>query len=278
MQGIGIKGNEEIVSFVPLLTTYLNRDRISRASSDTRMTVLIEVIDNFAIWVYLGCALTILVYLRVIYLARKERGASLFTIEKEVATGKAYRATFTILGLLVIVSLIAFVDFYLAPSLNVVASSNTPQPPLVLPTPTNTPVPPTPTPIATRGPLVRPTPPWTPTPEVTPTPLVVPAACPDQGSRITSPGANQTVRGVVEVKGRASIDQFQFYKVEFGFGHSPAEYHVIDQLKYSPVNDGLLVVWNTDGLSGPVTLRLTVVNIDGNYPGPCEVPVIVESP
>ena len=78
------------------------------------MTVLIELIDNFAIWIYVACALTILVYLRVIFLAKKERGASLFTIEKEVATGRAYRATFTILGLLVIVSLVALVGCVVA--------------------------------------------------------------------------------------------------------------------------------------------------------------------
>lgn len=241
------------------------------------MTVLIELIDSFAIWIYIACALIILVYLRVIYLARRERGASLFTIEKEVATGKAYRATFTILGLLVIVSLVAFVDLSLAPSLNVAVGRSTPQAPLVLPTATNTPVPPTPTATATRGPLVRPTPPWTPTPEATPTPAVVPAACPDPLARITSPGVNQTVGGVVEVRGTASIDLFQFYKVEFGFGHNAGEFHVIDEVKDSAVNDGVLVVWNTAGISGPVTLRLTVVNIDGNYPSPCEVPVVVES-
>ena len=238
------------------------------------MTVLIELIDSFAIWIYIACALTILVYLRLIYLARKEKGASLFTIEKELATGKAFRATFTILGLLVIISMVAFVDFSLAPSLNV-ASSSTPEGPVVLPTPTNTPVPPSPTPIPTRGPLVRPTPPWTPTPEATPTPLVVPATCSEPAARINAPGVNQRVQGVVEVRGTANIDFFQFYKVEFGFGHDGSEFHVIDQLRYSPVNDGVLVLWNTDGLSGPVTLRLTVVNFDGNYPTPCEVPVIV---
>jgi hypothetical protein len=241
------------------------------------MRVLIELIDNFAIWIYVACALTILVYLRVIYLARKERGASLFTIEKEVATGKAYRATFTILGLLVIVSLVAFVNFSLAPSLNIASSNSTPQPPLVLPTATNTPVPPTPTPTSTRGPLQRPTPPWTPTPEATPTAMVQPAACPDPTARITSPGANQRVRGVVEIRGTANLDFFQFYKVEFGFGHDGTEFHVVDQLKYSPVNDSVLVLWDTSGLSGPVTLRLTVVNIDGNYPTPCEVPVVVQT-
>lgn len=241
------------------------------------MTVLIELIDNFAIWIYIACALTILVYLRVIYLARKERGASLFTIEKEVATGKAYRATFTILGLLVVVSLVAFVDLYLAPSMGVALSNGTPQPPVVLPTPTDTPPPPTPTATATRGPLVRPTPPWTPTPEETPTPVVRPASCPDPTARITSPGVNQTVRGLVEIRGTANTDFFQFYKVEFCFGNNTGEFHVIDDLKYSRVEDAVLVVWNTGELSGPVTLRLTVVNVDGNYPPPCEVPVIVQA-
>jgi hypothetical protein len=240
------------------------------------MTVLIELIDSFAIWIYIACALTILVYLRVIYLARKERGASLFTIEKEVATGKAYRATFTILGLLVIISLVAFVDMFLAPSLSIVASSSTPEGPVVLPTHTVTPVPPTPTATATRGPLVRPTPPWTPTPEETPTPEVTPASCPDPGSRITYPGVNQTVHGMVEIRGRATTDSFHFYKVEFSLGHNSSEFHVIDDIKYSPVENGILVLWNTGELSGPITLKLTVVKNDGNYPPPCEVPVTVQ--
>ncbi len=241
------------------------------------MTVLIELIDSFAIWIYIACALTILVYLRVIYLAKKERGASLFTIEKEVATGKAYRATFTILGLLVIISLVAFVDVFLAPTLSTVASGSTPEGPVDLPTPTNTTVPPTPTPTATRGPLVRPTPPWTPTPEETPTPQIEPASCPDPGSRITYPGKNQTVHGAVQIRGSATTESFSFYKVEFGFGQNPSEYHVIEDMRYSPVENGLLVVWNTGDLSGVITLRLTVVKEDGNYLTPCDVPVIVQA-
>lgn len=243
------------------------------------MAVLIELIDSFAIWIYIACALTILAYLRVIYLARKERVASLFTIEKEVATGKAYRATFTILGLLVIVSLVAFVDFFLAPSLDVALSNQSGQTPVVLPTSTSTPVRPTPTATGTRGPLVRPTPPWTATPEATSTPPVAAAACPD-GATITSPGPNQSVQGLVEVTGTANIDAFQFYKVEFGFGHNPdpAGFHVIEEQKFTPVNNGVLVVWDTSGLSGPVTLRLMVVDVDGNYPVPlCTVPLTVGS-
>jgi hypothetical protein len=239
------------------------------------MTVLIELIDNFAIWIYVACTLTILVYLRVIFLAKKERGASLFTIEKEVATGRAYRATFTILGLLVIVSLVAFVDVYLAPTLSVAMGSSTPTGPLVLPTPTDTPLVPTPTASPTRGPLSRPTPPWTPTPETSPTPIVASASCPDPLSKITYPGVNQTVQGLVEITGTAKCDAFQFYKVEFSIGQGASEYHVIDDLKYSPVEDGVLVNWNTGELSGPIMLRLTVVTTDGNYLPPCEVPVVV---
>jgi len=241
------------------------------------MTVLIELINNFAIWIYVACALTILVYLRVIYLAKMERGASLFTIEKEVATGKAYRATFTILGLLVIISLVAFVDLYLAPTLGVAVGSSTPEGPLVLPTPTDAPPAPTATATATRGPLVRPTPPWSPTPEQSPTAAIVTAAaCPDPMSRISYPGVNQTVGGVVAIRGTAEADAFQFYKVEFGFGQSGSEFHVIDDLKHTAVDNGVLVLWNTGELSGPITLRLTVVTVDGNFLPPCEVPVIVQ--
>jgi hypothetical protein len=239
------------------------------------MTVLIELIDNFAIWIYIACALTVLAYLRVIYLAKKERGASLFTIEKEVATGRAYRATFTIFGLMVILSLVAFVDVYLAPTLGVAVSNSTPSGPLTLPTPTNTPFVPNPTITPTRGPLVRPTPPWTPSPEASPTIIVRPASCPDPLGQITFPGANQTVGGVVEVRGTAKTDAFSFYKVEFSFGEGGNDFHVIEDLKYTSVENGVLVVWDTGDLSGAVTLRLTVVNNDGNYPPPCEVPVVV---
>jgi len=243
------------------------------------MTVLIELIDNFAIWIYVACALTVLVYLRVIFLAKKERGASLFTIEKEVATGRAYRATFTILGLLVIVSLVAFVDVYLAPTLSVAMGSSIPTGPLVLPTPTDTPVVPTPTASPTRGPISRPTPPWTPTPETSPTPIpiVASASCPDPLSKITYPVLNQTVGGIVEIKGTAKIDDFWFYKVEFCLPDCGSEPHMIDQMKYRAVENGVLMAWDTGDLSGPVTLRLTVVKSDGNYSDPpCEVPVVVQ--
>jgi len=241
------------------------------------MTVVIELIDNFAIWIYIACALTVLVYLRVIYLAKKERGASLFTIEKEVATGRAYRAIFTIFGLLAILGLVAFVDVYLAPSLGIAVAVNTPEGPFGLATPTVTPIPslPAPTVTPTRAPLVRPTPPWTPTPEASPTPVVVQASCPDPGVRITYPGKGQRVSGTVEIRGTAMIEGFSFYKVEFCFGDNGNDFHVIGDLKDFPVENGVLAVWPTGELSGPVTLRLTVVKTDGNYPTPCEVPVVV---
>jgi hypothetical protein len=95
-------------------------------------------------------------------------------------------------------------------------------------------------------------------------------------SRISYPGVNQRVSGVVEIRGTAKSDAFQFYKVEFGFGQGGNEFHVIDDMKYTTVENGVLVLWNTGELSGPVTLRLTVVNRDGNYLPPCEVPVIVQ--
>lgn len=246
--------------------------------SSKAMTTLIQLIDALAFWIYIACGLAILVCLRATYLARKERKAARFTVEKEMATGKAYRATITILGLLVIISFVALVDFSLAPSLTTTVTHSTPQARrLVLPTPSNTPVPRTPTPAAPRGPLVRRIPSSTPTSEPTPTRTVLRTACPDPGARITRPGVNQSVRGLLQVKGTANIEDFRFYKVEFGYGHDQTEFHVIGGLKYSPVNDGVLIVWDSTDLSGPVTLRLTVVNMEGNFPTPCEVPVIVQA-
>lgn len=80
--------------------------------------------------------------------------------------------------------------------------------------------------------------------------------------------------GVIEIRGTAQIDDFSFYKVEFCSGGGASEPHLIGETKHSPVENGVLVVWNTGDLSGPVTLRLSVVKADGNYAS-CDVPIIV---
>ncbi len=99
------------------------------------------------------------------------------------------------------------------------------------------------------------------------------------GVAITSPReSGDPVRGRVNISGSASIPNFQFYKVEFAAGTNPADtsfHNMAADVHRSPVASGQLDVWDTTGLpDGPYTLRLTVIDMSGNFPCP---PVYVRS-
>lgn len=84
--------------------------------------------------------------------------------------------------------------------------------------------------------------------------------------QMTSPEMNAELRGVVEIKGSASVPNFQFYKVEFGVGPNPAQWAIIGVLHDKPVINSRLEVWDTTKLpDGVYTLRLQAVKRDGNY-------------
>jgi len=124
------------------------------------------------------------------------------------------------------------------------------------------------------GPVPPPPPP--PPPAPTPTPQV--AVCPPWAN-ITEPTVNAELNGsgFAFVRGTASIDNFWFYKLEFGWGEWPTEWYVIEDLHYEPVVNGFLDDWKTGALpEGVYQLRLTVVDNNGNYPEPCQVRVIVK--
>lgn len=83
---------------------------------------------------------------------------------------------------------------------------------------------------------------------------------------ITSPSVGERVRGRVPIIGSAQVDDFQFYKVEFGIGPNPAQWAVIGTLHDQPVIAGQLEVWDTNPLpDGVYTLRVTGVKRDGNW-------------
>jgi serine/threonine protein kinase len=149
-----------------------------------------------------------------------------------------------------------------------VHATNTPTQPYRTPTPTSRPR-------ATATPtrrLVTPT--ATMAPAVPPT---LPPACPHVDARITSPGVNAVLKGVVQIRGTANICDFQFYKVEFGASDKPWTWVVIgDDVVRKRVVDDVLVTWDTSKVQpGVYTLQLTVVDITGNYPSPCRVKVSV---
>ncbi|MBC7235048.1 MAG: hypothetical protein H5T69_04350 [Chloroflexi bacterium] len=84
--------------------------------------------------------------------------------------------------------------------------------------------------------------------------------------QITSPEMGSRVRGRVPIIGSAVVPNFQFYKVEFGVGPSPAQWAVIGQLHYEPVINGQLEIWDTTVLpDGVYTLRVQGVKKDGNW-------------
>lgn len=113
---------------------------------------------------------------------------------------------------------------------------------------------------------------------VTPTPPPLqPAVCDPQVS-ITFPREGEVLNGLGThfITGTANIENFQFYKLEFGFGPAPIKFHSIDEVQRTPVVKGILGSWNTGALpNGTYTLRLTVVDNRGQFPPPCDVRVIV---
>jgi len=245
------------------------------------MSILLKFLADYAYWVYGMCGVGVLWYLRNAYMARRERARAIFTLEREAATARFLRSITTALGFAATAAVVYMVITYLMPVVPVPGEEATPTPPLALlaPTATSTPAPPTATPTVTSTQL-RPTrrPQPTPTPTATPAssaPPVAPPACPNPKARLTSPGVNAVVSGVISVSGSAAIENFQYYKLEFGVGSNPQEWSFI-MSRQEPVNEGVLGTWDTAVVpDGVYTLRLVVVDNTGNYPLPCEVTIKV---
>jgi hypothetical protein len=84
--------------------------------------------------------------------------------------------------------------------------------------------------------------------------------------------------GSFAITGTASIDDFQFYKLELGMGKAPIELWSIAEVQEDPVIGGILLRdWNTRSLpEGLYTLRLTAVDNRGQFPLPCDVLVKID--
>lgn len=240
------------------------------------MAVFIRLVQQYSVWLYGVCAVIALVLLRAAWLARQERLQAIFSLEKEAARSREMRILSMAIVLLIVMGAIYILEHQVAPNIPL-PEGETPTPlPVFLPTITPTPAPPTPTPTPTPR-QTRPAPALTTplAPTNTPTPVVRPPACPNPGVQLTSPGLNATVSGVVTLAGTASIDRFQYYKVEMGVGAQPAEWSFLFA-NQSPVINGVLGQWDTGPLpAGTYSLRLVVVDQTGNYPPPCQTVVQV---
>jgi hypothetical protein len=243
------------------------------------MLEFLRPIALFDTWLYLGLGLVALVFIRIIWLARRDRLRSIFTLEREHANTRMTRA---FIGLMIILSLALGIYYLSVITPTIVPPTQetpTPTPLLVLPdTPTPPPLLPTPTPSLTPTPTL---PPPTFEAEFTPvpTPNAAPPAgqatnCPNPNARITQPGNGAHVSGVIQISGAALVENFEYYKFEF---RPPGTEWSFIQRYDNAVPGGVLGSWNTDTAApGEYEFRLVVVDNIGNYPEPCVIRLIVQ--
>ncbi|MFH1710429.1 MAG: S8 family serine peptidase [bacterium] len=80
---------------------------------------------------------------------------------------------------------------------------------------------------------------------------------------ITYPKPSSIISGSVVVKGSADIENFDNYKLECSSVSSPDAWAPIMELSSTPVEAGILAMWNVGNPDGQYNLRLTVSNTSG---------------
>lgn len=244
------------------------------------MASFVRLIQQFAFVFYAACLVGIVWSLRTAWLAWRERGNTLYALEREASVARTRRALVTALGFLGLAAVIFFIAGFIAPSLPAEAiPTPTPSVPLFTPTPTHTPVPtPTPDTSATPEPGVNPTltvvePIVTSTPPPMALPLP-PASCPDPRVRITAPGDGQTFSAPFQIYGTASTENFGFYKFVLNGPATNFEDRTASEVVKTPVTEGYLGTFDpTLVLQSPGNYRFSLVVVDnvGNEAPHCTI-------
>lgn len=85
---------------------------------------------------------------------------------------------------------------------------------------------------------------------------------PSPDAYISSPALYDFVRGQVEISGTAAGEGLRFYQVQVGQGLNPQTWLQVEQDGTTPVEDGELASWDTQGLEGLYSIRLLVVRLN----------------
>jgi hypothetical protein len=240
------------------------------------MAIFIKLIADYALWLYAFLGFGILFFLRLVIIARREQEIAVFSLEREAAVNKGYRAALSALLLVLLAVGVYYVSNVLAERVPMPGNVEPTATPLLFLTPTPTPAPPTATPTATNTPRPLPTllPLPTDTPAALPTPTAPPAACPNPNVRITYPPMHAVVNGVVQIVGSANIDNLDYYKFEYR-PLGVANWTFLQRFSI-PVKGGVLGAWDTGTVDpGEYEVRLVVVDVTGNYPEPCVIALTV---
>lgn len=84
---------------------------------------------------------------------------------------------------------------------------------------------------------------------------------PNPNVNIQSPLMFANINGRVEITGTAAGEGFQYYKIQVGQGLNPSAWIQIGGT-ITPVENSLLIEWDTTGLSGLYAIQLVVVYED----------------
>lgn len=112
----------------------------------------------------------------------------------------------------------------------------------------------------------------TPTVEPTePAPKVV-TTCPNMGVQITSPASGASFdQRHISIGGTANIANYHHHKIEYSTDPTNEAWNFLLEID-TPVDNGQLMELDTSTIpDGPYGVRLTVVDLTGNYPEPCVV-------
>jgi hypothetical protein len=244
------------------------------------MTLIARLLTQYALWIYVLCAIGILFYLRIALSARREGSQAIYSLERETAAKRVYRSSGMTMALLAVVICVYALSHYVELPQPVTSpiqvSTETPEAdPTAEPTSSTMPGELTPTPqaTATRRPLatlvVIPTP-----VEETPAPPPASASCPHPNVQVSQPGPNTVVNQGIQVLGTANKEGFDRYEFKFQSRDFQDEWHWVETFR-TPVQNGELGWWQTAHLPNG-NYRFMLIAIDGaGNSDECMVPVVI---
>jgi membrane peptidoglycan carboxypeptidase len=96
--------------------------------------------------------------------------------------------------------------------------------------------------------------------------------------QITQPQAGEEVTGEVVIRGTVKGPNFNGYRVQYGKGRDPDDWHGVQERRPDAVEDGRLATWDTSEVedSGNVTLRVIIFGPNNPYT-PEDDPVRLEA-
>src|SRR5581483_2343762 len=189
------------------------------------MTAFLSALNTFAIWIYLLCVIAILFGIKMLFDARRAARTTLFTLEQEQASDRAFRAVIVMGFATIVIASVAGINAFVRPNVPVEPTDVTEPtavpftPPLILPTdtrqPTQTPLPPTSAPTVAPTRTAQPTQAPQPTQPPEPTaPAEPPTAAPSPTSALEylAPALNVPPNGdsigSSNVRFGCGVDQF----------------------------------------------------------------------